>query len=75
LPGERVARLTIAVASIQDALAKARALVGLRLVMRRRLLTARRTAAEAPRIVTSGVARARFLTRPDVVVGVSAVGA
>jgi hypothetical protein len=57
---ERVARLTITVAGIQHALARARALVALSLVTARRFLIARWTAAEASRIVATGVARAPF---------------
>jgi hypothetical protein len=60
MASERVARLTITVASIQHALARARALIALRLVMRRRLLIARWTAPEASRIVATTVARPRF---------------
>jgi hypothetical protein len=56
MPGERVARLTIAATSNQDALARAMALVAFALVMSRRLLIARWTATEAPRLVLAAVA-------------------
>ena len=57
---ERVARpaVTVTVESIQPVLARSRTVVAL--VMRRRLLIARWTAAETSRIVATTVARARF---------------
>jgi hypothetical protein len=57
---ERVARpaVTVTVESIQPVLARSRTVVAL--VMRRGLLVARWTAAEASRIVATAVARARF---------------
>ena len=62
MPSERVARptITIASASIQREFPSARALVAFTLAMSRRLLVARWTAAEASRIVTTTIARARF---------------
>jgi hypothetical protein len=60
MPGERVARLTIAVTSIQDVLARAKALIALRVLMRRGLPVARWTAAQAPCLVLTAVARSRF---------------
>ncbi|MCA1706243.1 MAG: hypothetical protein LC808_24455 [Actinobacteria bacterium] len=70
MPGERVARFTITVTTIQKMLARSRAVIAL--VMSRRLLVARWTAAKAPRIVATVVACAGFLPRPIVVVGVAA---
>ena len=59
-PAQRV--FTIAVTSNQDALARAMALVAFALVMSRRLLIARWTATEAPRLVLAAVARPRFVS-------------
>jgi hypothetical protein len=72
MPCERVAGLTLTVTITQDALARARALVALTLVMSRRLLTARWTAAEGSRIVATTVARPRF---PGRLIGVASASA